>query len=229
MKHLTKIIFCISVFSIIYILTVCIKSNHHIVNNNIENMTATITNEIIPYETVYTYNASKPTTAEPVVIEEGTNGLSLTYDGLNYKVLNEKKDEVIELGSGPSGEYTGRLTGYGADCPGCSAVGNVSCLTKEGKKHSLTYDGMYYNDYMYGEVRIIAAETKAFPCGTIINIENSNVGRLTAIVLDTGYSMRNAWANGKMWIDLAFVTQEDARKGMATNDNTSFSVQRWGW
>ena len=192
-------------------------------------MNATVTNIVIPYSTEYSYNSSKPSNAEPVVLQEGINGLSLSYGDSNSIILNEAQNEVIEVGTGRVGEYTGRLTGYGADCAGCSSVGNVSCLTREGLKHSLINDGMFYNDYMYGNVRILSAATSAFPCGTIINVENDNIGKLTAVVLDTGGSMRNAWANGNVWIDLAFVTQEEARNSMTTNDNTKFSVQRWGW
>ena len=230
MKHITSSFFIVSMLLISFIIyRNCNLGKRFEIYNPVDNMNATVTNKVIAYETEYIYNESKSKNAEPVVIQNGKNGLSLSFDGVNYITLNEAQNEIIEVGSGRDGEYTGRLTGYGADCYGCSAVGNVSCLTREGTKHSLINDGMYYNDYMYGEVRIVAAETNAFPCGTVINIENDNVGKITAVVLDTGYSMRNAWANGNMWIDLAFVTQNDAKSNMATNDNTKFSVQRWGW
>lgn len=229
MKHITR--FCLIGCLIVISFMICNSaiSKKYKIYNPVGNMNAIVMNKIVPYETEYIYNESKPKSSEPLVVQEGVNGLSFSFDGVNYLTMSEPKNEIIEVGNGIDGEYTGRLTGYGADCYGCSVVGNVSCLTKEGKNHSLTNDGMYYNDYMYGEVRIIAAETKAFPCGTVINIENDNIGKITAVVLDTGYSMRNAWANGKMWIDLAFVTQDDAKNGMSTNDNTKFSVQRWGW
>ena len=230
MKHITRSFFIISMLLISFIIyRNCNLGKRFEIYNPVDNMNAVVTNRVIAYETEYIYNESKPSSAEPVVIKEGINGLSLSFDGTNYLTLNEAQNEVIEVGTGKTGEYTGRLTGYGSDCAGCSTVGNVSCLTREGTKHSLINDGMYYNDSTYGEVRIIAAATSAFPCGTIMNIENDNIGKVTAVVLDTGGSMRNAWANGKMWIDLAFVTQAEARSSMATNDNTKFSVQRWGW
>lgn len=229
MKRILRSFFIIFLLIINFIICKSIISKEYKINNPVEKMNMVVSNEVIPFETVYVYNSNKSVNADPVIIQEGKNGISVSYDGSNYLTLKEPQNQIIEVGSGKEGEYTGRLTGYGADCYGCSAVGNVSCLTREGTNHSLTNDGMFYNDYMYGEVRIIAAETKAFPCGTVINIENDNIGSITAVVLDTGYSMRNAWANGKMWIDLAFVTQADAKNNMSTNDNTRFSVQRWGW
>ena len=230
MKYITRSIFIISMLLISFtIYRNCTLGTKYEISNPVDNMNAVVTNKVIAYETEYIYNESKPSNSDPVVIQEGENGLGVSFDGNSFITLNEAKNEIVEVGTGKDGEYTGRLTGYGADCYGCSSVGNVSCLTKEGTRHSLTSDGMYYNDYMYGEVRIIAADNGAFPCGTVINIENDNIGKITAVVLDTGYSMRNAWANGKMWIDLAFVTQTDAKNGMETNDNTKFSVQRWGW
>lgn len=229
MKHITKLFFVFSIVLCAYIIVMSVVDRGITIHNNIANMTATITNEVVPYSTDYVYNESRPSTSEPLVLEKGINGLSLTYDGLNYKTLSTVKNEVIEIGTGKAGEYTGTLTGYGPDCPGCSLVGNVSCLTHEGTKHSLINDGVYYNDYEYGISRIIAADNSAFPCGTIINIENSNMEKFTAIVLDTGYTMRNAWRNGVVWIDVAFPTEKEAGFGLPTNTNTNFSVQRWGW
>ena len=229
MKHITRLIFCLSFILIIYMISKGVIRRGVTLYNPAQNMTATITNEIVPYQTDYVYNDSRPSTADPVVLEEGINGLSLTYDGLNYTRLSEVKNEVVEVGTGKEGEFVGTLTGYGPDCPGCSVVGNVSCLTREGSRHSLINDGITYNDKTYGEVRIIAAENKVFPCGTIINIENSSMEKFTAIVLDTGYTMRKAWSEGIVWVDLAFASESDAGKEMSTNKNTKFSVQRWGW
>ena len=192
-------------------------------------MNATITNEIDPYGTDYVYIENMPSTAEPVVLEEGINGLDYTYDGLNYIHLNDKKNEVVQKGSGKAGEFKGKLTGYGPDCPGCSKVGNVSCLTKEKTRHSLINDGLYYTDSVYGSVRILAADNSAFPCGTIVKVNNGHLNEFYGIVLDTGSSMRNAWKQGVVWMDLAFKSQAEAKVGGATSSNTKFSVQRWGW
>ncbi len=121
------------------------------------------------------------------------------------------------------------MTGYGPDCPGCSKVGNVACKTREGKKHSLISDGIYYNDKEFGKVRIVAADKSAFSCGTVLKINNPRAGVFYAIVLDTGYTMRKAWKEGVVWMDLAFESQASAAKAGVTSSNTKFEVQRWGW
>ena len=219
----------LSSFISIMIIIVTIINSGTTIYNNIGDMNATITNEIDPYGTDYVYIENMPSTAEPVVLEEGINGLDYTYDGLNYIHLNDKKNEVVQKGSGKAGEFKGKLTGYGPDCPGCSKVGNVSCLTKEKTRHSLINDGLYYTDSVYGSVRILAADNSAFPCGTIVKVNNGHLNEFYGIVLDTGSSMRNAWKQGVVWMDLAFKSQAEAKVGGATSSNTKFSVQRWGW
>ena len=101
-------------------------------------------------------------------------------------------------------------------------------MTKEGKKHSLTNDGIYYKDSTYGDVRILAADNSGFPCGTIVKVNNGKQ-EFTGIVLDTGSSMRTAWSNGTVWLDLAFATQNDAKSAGMSSNNAKFVVQRWGW
>ena len=126
-------------------------------------------------------------------------------------------------------EYTGRLTGYGPDCVGCSKVGNVACRTREKKAHSLIKDGIYYNDKQYGKVRILAAATSKFKCGTIVVVKKPGMQPFTGIVLDTGGSMRQAWAKGNVWMDLAYSSNAMAGSDNLTGTNIKFSVQRWVW
>lgn len=214
----------------ITILTLTILNKGITLYNPTGSKTATMTNEITPYGTEYIYNESIPSTADPIVLVEGVNGLEYTYDGLNYTRLSNMTNQVIQVGSGKEGEYTGRLTGYGPDCPGCSSVGNVACRTKEGTNHSLTYDGLYYVDESYGSIRILAADHTAFPCGTIVKVDNGILDEFYGIVLDTGIAMRNAWRNeGMVWMDLAYSSQKEALTAGVTSSNTKFSVQRWGW
>lgn len=227
----TKVKFSLilSIMIIIVTITVTIFNTGVTIYNPTGNMTATITNEVEAYGTDYVYVSNMPKTAQPVVISEGVNGLDYTYDGLNYVHLSDKKNEVVQVGTGKEGNYTGKLTGYGPDCPGCSAVGNVACRTKVGTNHSLINDGLYYNDDIYGSVRILAADNTAFPCGTIVKVNNGTLKEFFGIVLDSGSAMRNAWKEGVVWMDLAFTTQKEARTGGATSSNTKFEVQRWGW
>ena len=219
----------LSIIVMVTIVTVTILNTGTTIYNNVGDMTATIINEVEPYDTDYVYNDSIPSTADKLVLEEGVNGLDYTYDGLVYVHLSDKKNEVVQVGTGREGEYQGRLTGYGPDCPGCSKVGNVACRTKNGTNHSLINDGLYYKDDLYGEVRILAADNGAFPCGTIVKVNNGSLKEFYGIVLDSGSTMRNAWSEGVVWMDLAFSSQREARTGGATSSNTKFSVQRWGW
>lgn len=220
----------IVVIAIVTMVTVTILNKGVTIHNPSSNMTATIINEVDAYEIEYVYNASIPSTAEPLTLVEGINGLDYTYDGLTYTHLSDKVNKVVQVGTGAQGLYNGKLTGYGPDCPGCSPVGNVSCLTREGKNHSLTYDGLYYNDISYGNLIILAADHTIFPCGTVVKVNNGILNEFYGIVLDTGIAMRNAWRNeGVVWMDLAFSSQKEALTGGATSSNTSFSVQRWGW
>lgn len=229
MKNKVKFSMILSVILIIFIISITILNTGTTIYNRTSEMTATIVNEIDPYGTDYVYIDNIPSTADPVVLTEGVNGLDYTYDGLSYIHLSDKKNEVVQVGSGKEGEFTGKLTGYGPDCPGCSKVGNVACLTKEGTRHSLINDGLYYTDGTYGEVRILAADNSAFPCGTIVKVDNGRLEEFTGIVLDSGYTMRNAWKSGVVWMDMAFSKESDAKVGGATSSNTKFSVQRWGW
>lgn len=229
MKNKIKISLVLSVIAIFTIITFTIVNTGTTLYNPIADMTATILNEVEAYGTDYVYVANMPSTAEPVVISEGINGLDYTYDGLNYVHLSDMKNEVVQVGTGAPGNFSGKLTGYGPDCPGCSSVGNVACRTREGLNHSLTYDGLYYNDQVYGSVRILAADHSAFPCGTIVKVNNGVLHEFIGIVLDTGSAMRGAWKDGIVWMDLAFTSQKEALTGGATSSNTTFNVQRWGW
>ena len=225
MKFKLFSIFCI--FIIIGIISFTLFTKGTTITNPTSSMTATVLNEVIPYGTDYVYDEKMPSTADPIVLEEGINGLSFTYDGLNYKEISKTKNEVVLKGTGKEGEYTGILTGYGPDCPGCSIVGNVSCMTREGVKHSLINDGIYYTDKDFGKLRILAADNSLFPCGTIIKVNNNIINEFYGIVLDTGYTMRNALKSGIVWLDLAFSSESETAN--VTNKNTKFSVQRWGW
>lgn len=200
---------------------------------NIENTsytkTVAVENKVIPYQTKYVYNSKKASTAEREVLVEGQDGLSYTYENGETKVLKEPVTEVIEVGTGRAGEYTGRLTTYGGDCYGCSKTATVACKTKSGKRWSLWKDGIYYNDSEYGEVRILAADLSGFPCGTMILIDNGRIEPFLGVVMDTGGTMRKQYAKGYIWMDLAFQYQGDSKGTKTGSKNTKFTVQRWGW
>ena len=181
----------------------------------------------IEYKVVTQYNSKVPSNISNV-IQKGNVGLSLTNDETKeVTVVDNPVDEIIEKGTGAYGVYKGKLTGYGPDCKGCSGEGYLACKTESGDRFSIKYDGIYYKDSKYGEIRILAANKK-FPCGTIVEVVKEDGTTFMAVVMDRiGTTMKN----GEL-MDLAYSTQEDksvfAADGLVGNHIT-FNVQRWGW
>ena len=215
----SKVKFCLflSIIMIVGIITHTILNTGTTLYNNIEDMTATITNEVDPYDTEYVYIENMPSNAEPVVLVEGVNGLDYTYDGLNYKHLSDKQNQVLQVGSGKQGEYTGKLTGYGPDCPGCSG--------RVGWGQNVTGGNIYYNDATYGRIRIVAGD-RSLPFGTIIRVVNSNAGvPFYAIVLDRGGDIG---VGRRYMFDLLFASEADASR-WGLSKNTTFEIVRYGY
>ena len=102
-------------------------------------------------------------------IKNETNNENLTkkvsIDVLESKqkaiALAEKKEQMKNLMI-PKKTFNGSLTGYSADCKGCS--GNLACTGINVKSN-----GVYYNDSTYGKVRIVATSS-SYPCGTILKL-----------------------------------------------------------
>lgn len=200
------------------------------VNNDNKNKNLTIVNKIIQHDTKKTYSSSLPVNTQKI-IKQGVDGIVYVgLDGSQTKVVQPVVTEEVIIGTGEQGEFDGMLSGYGPDCYGCSVTGNVACHTKNGGKHSLIYDGEYYQDDEYGKIRILSGARSKFPCGTIVQITKQGSKPYYAVVLDSGASMINAWEqNGIVWFDLAYKTQADARAGNTAGKNIHFSVKRWGW
>ena len=152
------------------------------------------------------------------------------------EIVKEEKVEVIENNEQEEEEttdsdsvYVGKMTGYGADCVGCSGLGSLSCKAKDGSRHTLLENGEYYTDDSYGTVRIVAADLASFPCGTIVKVDHPVLGTFNAVVMDTGGSVKNAMKNGLVWMDLAFKTESDPAIYSTTSNNTTYTVLRMGW
>jgi hypothetical protein len=199
------------------------------IENANNNKNLNVINTLVEYETKKKYTNRLPYNTTKITVK-GENGVVyLNENGKVMQTIKEVITEVIEIGTGPQGKYSGRLTGYGPDCRGCNSEGYVACFTKERQKHSLINDGIYYDDEEYGKVRILAAETKKFPCGTVIEVRNGNSEPFIGVVLDTGYAMRSAWKNEEILIDLAFSTEKDPEIRKITSRSVAYNVKRWGW
>lgn len=197
------------------------------VNNYDKDKGSKVVNTILEYDTVVKYNAKVPSNIVNVLVE-GENGIVYQDSfGSTVKTLKDKIDRVIEIGTGKYGEYKGILTLYGPDCDTCDGLGMTYCPIAQGKYHNLLEEGAYFDDQQYGKIRILAAPLAEFPCGTIIEVTNSNMTKTIGIVLDTGGALVNAYNKGNILIDLAHESEEVLPHG--TDSNTKFSVKRWGW
>lgn len=139
----------------------------------------------------------------------------------------DKKEEIIKETKNED-VYVGRLTGYGPDCYGCSGTGNLACRTKNGDKHSLVTNGIYYEDDTYGKIRILAAAT-AFPCGTIMEVTKEGYPPYYGVVLDRGGTMNSEWSKGNMFVDLAYEKNALSGSDQLTGTNITFKIIRYGW
>lgn len=202
---------------------------------------------LITNKNTYAYNTviiKKPTVSlsnnikQPVknnIISSKNNSSKVTNTSKIENTKNETNDKSQTVKNnnisknGVLATYTGKLTGYGPDCAGCSSKGNVACLTKNKTKHSLITDGIYYEDSEYGKVRILSAATSKFKCGTIIEVTKPGVTPFMAIVLDSGGDMRLAWSKGTVWMDLAYSSNAMSGSDNLLGKNIKFNVQRWGW
>ncbi len=209
------------------------SENEAVVNNINKEKDFQVVTSVTNYKTVVQYNKKIPKNVTNV-ISEGKVGLSYTEQNnqestVEEKIVQEVTNEVVEKGTGDYGIYTGKLIGYGPDCVGCSGEGYLACKTVDGTKFSLKYNGIYYNDNEYGNVRILAAATSKFPCGTIIEITKSGKESFLAVVLDTGGTVQNAWKNGNVVMDLAYSRNADSGSDGLTGSNITFNIKRWGW
>lgn len=204
------------------------QENEMNLDNANNNINTNVTSFVEEHDTEYTYNPKLPYNVSNV-IQKGVDKITYTVNGDEEKVLQEAVTEVIEKGTGAYGEFTGRLTGYSAECAGCSPEGYVACFTEDRKQFSITKDGLYYKDDEYGSVRVIAAAKQKFPCGTIVKITKIGYEPYYTIVLDRGGAMNKAWEQGGVLIDLSFNNDKEALASDLTGRNIKFSVQRWGW
>lgn len=182
----------------------------------------TIKNNSNQIKKATTSNQNNTTNKKEVINNQTNNKEETTKKEESTPIVDNNTSKTIE-------SFTGRLTGYGPDCAGCSGYGNLACRTREKKTFSLKNDGIYYTDSEYGKVRILAAATTKFKCGTIITVTKEGQTPFNAVVLDTGGSMRKAWASGSVWMDLAYSTEAMAGSDSLTGKNIKFDVQRYGW
>ena len=138
----------------------------------------------------------------------------------NYKSIDnfeaKFKKEIISVDDNLI-TFTGILTGYGPDCVGCG--GKTGCAPRQDVRNG----NIYYNDKIYGEIRIVASDS-SIPCGSIVKISNVPLfsQSIIAIVLDRGGAV-----NGYK-MDLLYASEKEAIV-MGRRKNVVFEILRWGW
>lgn len=165
-------------------------------------------------ETIVAYNTNSVKSVQATYLENtGTDVVSNSLVAKNG--LGEAIDLFAQMNMPVS--FNGKLTGYGPDCKGCG--GGVACPPGQNVKNG----NIYFNDQMFGTVRIIAADKK-LPCGSIIRINGINIYNepVIAVVMDRGGAVKNNH------IDLLFETEKNMH-GFSTHKNIQFDILRLGW
>ncbi len=138
-------------------------------------------------------------------------------DIISTKIVTNVGD-IRTYGMNNQIKFTGTLTGYGPDCPGCG--GHVACSPNPDVRNG----NIYYNDKEYGKIRILAADY-SIPCGSIIHINNYKFvenKELIGIVLDRGSAIVG------LTMDLLYPSEADTVV-IGRQRNIEFTVIRWGW
>ena len=220
----------LSVIIMFVVFVACFQKVSYSADNDVYKKNAVSLAQVVKYETITTYDESIPNNITKTVVE-GQDGLYYLNSNGGATTINEVVNEEIVVGTGKYGVYKGIMTGYGPDCVTCDGLGIVACPTENKKAFNLITDGVYYNDDEFGNVRVLAAALAEFPCGTIVEVDSSNLGKFMGIVLDTGYDMRRFYKMGIYHFDVAYDTEANKMVPYTTNmtGEVVYSVQRWGW
>ena len=161
---------------------------------------------------IISYNTNNVKSVQAIHIVNKYN--SLIKD--NAPKQTDSFQEAIQIAPSEPVSFTGTMTSYGPDCPGCS--GKSGCPPRQDFRNG----NIYFSDSTYGNVRIVATDS-AIPCGTIVKISGTNYGEpIYAVALDRG----GAIVQNKM--DLLYESNSVAAKA-GTQYNVSFEIIRWGW
>ena len=158
-------------------------------------------------------------TSDNTNIKEKNNNLNLSLDiDLMSNKRNKKYEDYLAFindNYSAKEQYSGDLTGYGADCPLCG--GRLACMPSLDVLHG----NYHYEDKTYGQVRIVASSAN-LPCGSVIRFDfpRQSSEPIIAIVLDRGV-LGTA-------IDLLEVNSESARLNVGRSYIT-YDVLRRGW
>lgn len=144
----------------------------------------------------------------------------MKYDNREKKLVVKNVSnmrEAKEYGPVMPISFDGQMTAYKATCNGCT--GRVSCPPRQNVRNN----NIYFNDQIYGNVRILAADP-TIPCGTIVQITNVSFSSepIMGIVLDRGGAIK-----GNI---MDFLVKEDDNMDIVGRQrNVHYEIVRWGW
>ena len=198
--------------TLIAICTVYIKVSNEVVEYNnyftIDNVVKYVDSDVIDESFVEDVIKNEEVITTEVVVEETVQPVV----SQNVAVIAPKVEEVIEVIQPQNEIVTGKMSGYGPDCVGCSGY--------LANGHYVGDGNIYYNDSEYGQVRIVAGDKK-YKFGTIVRINDS----MLAIVLDRGGSIG---IGKKIMFDLLYAS-EAAANSNGVSYNTKFEILRNGF
>lgn len=124
----------------------------------------------------------------------------------NEEIIVTNEEKVLDI-------FNGKMSGYGPDCGGCSGY-----LAYQGI--DVRNGNIYYTDYEYGMVRIVAGD-RQIPFGSIIEVNDA----FKAIVLDRGGAIG---FNKNFLFDLLYENEKTANEHGILID-AKFEVLRYGF
>ena len=124
----------------------------------------------------------------------------------NEEIIVTNEEKVLDI-------FNGKMSGYGPDCGGCSGY-----LAYQGI--DVRNGNIYYTDYEYGMVRIVAGD-RQIPFGSIIEVNDI----FKAIVLDRGGAIG---FNKNFLFDLLYENEKTANEHGILID-AKFEVLRYGF
>lgn len=197
--------------TLIAICTVYIKVSNEVIEYNnyftIDNVVKYVDSDVIDETFVEEILVEEVVSTEEVIQENVQPVVSEAIETVVPKV-----EEVVEVIQPQNEILTGKMSGYGPDCIGCSGY--------LANGHYVGDGNIYYNDSEYGQVRIVAGDKK-YKFGTIVRINDT----MLAIVLDRGGSIG---IGKKFMFDLLYASEAEANSN-GVSYNTKFEILRNGF
>lgn len=155
-------------------MAVLINSKSNITENKVKNINLNLKTDLASLNILDIPIEEEIQVEEPIEVQEPIE------ESVQEQVEVVKEPVIQEQAPAILATYTGKLTGYVYNCPGCS--GKLACDSSI----DLSNGNVTYNDPTYGTVNIVATSTN-LACGSIVEINSSMSDTpMLAIVLDRG-------------------------------------------